>query len=154
MCGGCRILNIELIEFCYSVLCGMQIPRSAFTVLCPDLQITSAKKHFSPDILSPHQQKNCLLQRQRAGVWTACVHPIRSVRPERPRLSPVRPVGPERPGILQLHLLFLVPPNALVPVLTTQRTCQGLIPSEHPPSVSSGLGVSGVYLSDSGTPMA
>jgi len=80
-----------------------------------------------------HQQKKWLLQTDRAHVRTACVSPIHSVRPKRPPLRPVRPERPERPGILGLHLLRLVPPNTLVPVLTTRRTCHGLIPSEHPP---------------------
>ena len=82
------------------------------------------------------------------------VRPIRSVRPKRPPLRPVRPERPERPGVLGLHLLCLVPPNTLVPVLTTRRTCHGLIPSEHPPSVSSRPRVSRVDLLDSGSPTA
>ena len=73
----------------------------------------------------------------RAGVRTACVRPIRSVRHKNPPLRPVRPERPERQGVLGLYILRLVPPNTLVPVLTTRRTCQGLIPSEDPPSVSS-----------------
>ena len=76
---------------------------------------------------------------------------MRSVRPKRPHLRPVRPERPERPGVLGLHLLRLVPPNTLVPVLTTRRTCHSLIPSEHPPSVSSRPGVSRVDLPDSGS---
>ena len=101
-----------------------------------------------------HQQKKRLLQTDRARVRTACVRPIRSVRPKRPPLRPVRPERPEPPGVLGLHLLRLVPPNTLVPVLTTRRTCHGLIPSEHPPSVSSRPGVSRVDLPDSGSPTA
>jgi len=101
-----------------------------------------------------HQQKKRVLQTDRAGVRTACIRPIRSVRPKRPPLRPVRPERPERPGVLGLHLLRLVPPNTLVPVLTTRRTCHGLIPSEHPPSVSSRPAVSGVDLADSGSPTA
>jgi len=101
-----------------------------------------------------HQQKKPLLHTDRARGRTACVRPIRSVCPKRPPLRPVRPVRPERPerpGVLGLHLLRLVPPNTLVPVLTTRRTCHGLIPSKHPPSVSSRLGVSRVDLPDSGS---
>jgi len=90
----------------------------------------------------------------RARVRTACVRRIRSVRPKRPPLRPVRPERPERLGVLGLHLLRLVPPNTLVPVLTTRRTCHGLIPSEHPPLVSSRPGVSRVDLPDSGSPTA
>jgi len=82
------------------------------------------------------------------------VRPIRSVRPKRLPLRAVRPECPERPGVLGLHLLRLVPPNTLVPVLTSRRTCHGLIPSEHPPSVSSRSGVSRVDLPDSGSPTA
>ena len=84
-----------------------------------------------------HQQKKRLLQMDRARVWTACVRPIYSVLPKSPPLRPVGPERPERPGVLGLHLLHLVPPNTLVPVLTTRRTCHGLIPSENPPLVSS-----------------
>ena len=90
----------------------------------------------------------------RARVRKACFRPICSVRPKRAPLRPVRPERPERPGILGLHLLRLVPPNTLVPVFTTRRACHGLIPSEHPPSVSSRPRVSQVYLSDSGSTMA
>jgi len=105
------------------------------------------------------QQKKRLLQTDRACVRTACVRtacvrPIRSVRSKCPPLRPVHPERPERPGVLGLHLLRLVPPNTLVPVLTTRRTCHGLIPSEPPPSVSSRPGVSRVDLPDSGSPMA
>jgi len=95
-----------------------------------------------------------LLQTDRARVRPACISPIRSVRPKRPPLLPVRPERPERPGVLGLHLLRLVPPNTLVPVLTTRRTCHRLIPSEHPPLVSSRLGVSRVDLPHSGSPTA
>jgi len=102
----------------------------------------------------PHQQKKRLLQTDRARVRTACVRPIRSIRSKHPPLRPVRPERPERPGVLGLHLLRLVPPNTLVPVLTTRRTCHGLIPSEHPPAVSSRPGVSRVDLPDSGSPTA
>jgi len=100
------------------------------------------------------QQKKRLLQTDRARVRTACLRPIRSVRPKRPPLRPVRPERLERPGVLGLHLLRLVPPNTLVPVLTTRRTCHGLIPSQHPPSVSSRPRVSRVDLPDSGSPTA
>ena len=98
------------------------------------------------------QQKKGLLQTHRACVWTACIPPIHSVRPEHLPLRAVRSERPECPGVLGLHLLRLVPPNTLVPVLMTQRTCRGLIPSEHPPSVSSRPRVSRVYLKDSGSP--
>jgi len=101
-----------------------------------------------------HQQKNLLLQTDRAGVQTACVRPIGSVRPKRPPLRPVHPQRPERLGVLGLHLLRLVTPNTLVPVLTTQRTCHDLIPSEHARSVSSRTGVTRVDLPDSGSPTA
>ena len=101
-----------------------------------------------------HQQKKGLLQTDRARVLTACVRPIRSVRPKRAPLCPVRPERPERPAVLGLHLLRLVPPNTLVAVLTTRRTCHGLIASEHPPSVSSYPGVSREHLPDSGSPTA
>jgi len=101
-----------------------------------------------------HQQKNSLLQTDRARVRTACVRPIRSVRPKRPPGRRVRPECPERPGVLGLHLLRLVPPNTHVPVLTTWRTCHGLILSEDPYSVSSRLGVSRVDLPESGSPTA
>ena len=102
----------------------------------------------------PHRQKNRLVQTDRARVRTAWVRPIRSVRPKLPPLRPVHPERPERPGVLGLHLLHLVPPNRLGPVLTTRRTCHGLIPSEHPSSVSSRPGVSRVDLPDSGSPTA
>jgi len=101
-----------------------------------------------------HQLKNLLLQTDRARVRTACVRPICSVRPKRPPLRPVRHERPKSPGVLGLHLLRLVPPNTLVPVLTTRCTCHGLIPSEHPPSVSSHPHVSRVDLPDSGSPTA
>jgi len=111
-------------------------------------------RHSQFSEIKPNQQKKRLLQTDRARVRTACVRPIRSLRPKRPPLRPVRPERPERPGVLGLHLLRLVPPNTLVPVLTTRRTCHGLILSEHPPSVSSRPGVSRVDLPDSGSPTA
>jgi len=113
-----------------------------------------AELHVMIVIAGRHQQKNRLLQTDRPHVRTACVCPIRSVRPKSRPLCPVHPERPERPGFLGLHLLPLVPPNTLVPFLTTQRTCHGLIPSEHPRSVSSHLGVSRVDPADSGSPTA
>jgi len=101
-----------------------------------------------------HQEKNRLLHTHRALVRTVCVRPIRSVRRERPPLRPVPPEHQECPGVLGLHLLCLVPPNTFVPFLTTRSTCHGLIPCEHPALLSSCLGVSRVYLPDSGSMMA
>jgi len=91
---------------------------------------------------------------QRARVRTACVPPIRSGRPEHQPFRAIHPECPERPRVLGLHLLRLVPPNTLVPVLTTWCTCHGVIPSKQPPSFTSRPGVSQVYLPDSGSPMA
>ena len=125
------------------------------TQIVPGRMPTSDGRGLIPAVkLSYHQQKKRLLQTDRARVRTACVRPIRSVRPKRLPLRAVRPECPERPGVLGLHLLRLVPPNTLVPVLTSRRTCHGLIPSEHPPSVSSRSGVSRVDLPDSGSPTA
>jgi len=104
-----------------------------------------------------HQQKNGLLKTNRARVQRACVRRICSVRPKLPPLRPVcpeRPGRPERPGVLGLDLLRLVPPNTLVPNLTTWCSCHGLIRSEYPPSVSSRPAVSRLYLPDSPCPPA
>jgi len=108
---------------------------------------------YLKDSLKP-QQKKGLLQKHSARVRTACVHPVRSVYPEHLPLRPVTAERPECPGVLGLHVLCLVPPNTIVPVLATERTCHGLIPSEYTPSVSCRPGVSRVYLQDSGSPMA
>ena len=65
----------------------------------------------------------------KASVWTAGVRSTCSVHPEhlplRPEhlllrpLPPECPECPECPGVLGLHLVRLVPPNAPVPVVTT-----------------------------------
>jgi len=121
--------------------------------ICQEL-IRYSRLSLPPELRLPekpaiHQQKKRLLQTDRARVQGACVRPIRSVRPKGPPLRPVRPERPERPVVLGLHLLRLVPPNTLVPVLTTRRTCHGLILSKHPASVSSCPGVSRVDLPES-----
>jgi len=113
----------------------------------------SVKIYHSPIPISCslYQQKNHLLETDRACVQTAHVRPMRSAHPE---CLPLCHVLPGHPGILGFHLQRLLPPNPLVPVLNIRCTCRGLIASKYPPSVSSCLGASRVYLSDSGSPMA
>jgi len=135
---------------CGRLLCSTPATQRYMARLCR-MGTHEVADHHSSCLYSDISKKTILLQKDRARVRTACLRPIRSVRPKRLPLRPVRPERPERSGVLGLHLLRLVPPNTLVPVLTTQRTCHALIPSEHPPSVSSPPGVSQVDLPDSGS---
>ena len=76
-----------------------------------------------------YRQKNSMLQVHRASIQMVCVRLIGSMHPECPPLRPVHPGRLQCLGAIGLHLVHLVPPNTLLPVLTTQHTCHGLIPS-------------------------